>query len=113
MSPLSQRYFERIEAPVPGLLVLDQVSRPYFPTRGEDADEQEIEGGEEDEDIQAMRRHIDFLFKETARRKGLQMLLIEHAYFADDPRYVAATRERWTRASKKALIPLDWPVRGD
>jgi hypothetical protein len=60
-----------------------------------------------------MRRHIDFLFKETARRKGLQVLLIEHAYFADDPRYVAATRERWTRASKKALIPLDWPVRGE
>ena len=108
-----QRYFERIEAPVPGLLVLDQVSRPYFPARGEDTDEQEIEGGEEDEDIRAMRRHIDFLFTETARRKGLQVLLIEHAYFADDPRYVAATRERWTRASKKALIPLEWPMRGD
>ncbi len=39
-----------------------------------------------------MRRHIDFLFVETARRKGLQVLLIEHAYFADDPRYVAAER---------------------
>ena len=44
------------------------------------------------EHIQAMRRHIDFLFVETARRKGLQVLLIEHAYFADDPRYVAAER---------------------
>lgn len=108
-----QRYFEQIQAPVPGLLVLDQVSRPYFPARVEDADEQEIEGGEEDEDIQAMRRHINFLFAETARRKGLQVLLIEHAYFADDPRYVAATRERWTRASRNALIPFDWPVRAD
>jgi energy-coupling factor transporter ATP-binding protein EcfA2 len=108
-----QRYFENVEAPVPGILVLDQVSRPYFPTRGEDEDETEIVGKEEDEDIQAMRKHIDFLFRETARRSGLQVLLIEHAYFADDPRYVAATRERWTRASGRALIPLDWPTRSD
>jgi hypothetical protein len=108
-----QRYFETVNAPVPGLLVLDQISRPYFPTSGEDEDEAEISGGEEDEDVQAMRKHIDFLFAETARRKGLQVLLIEHAYFADDPRYVTATRERWTRASGQALIPLNWPTRGD
>lgn len=109
-----QRYFETVSAPVPGVLVLDQISRPYFPTKGEqDEDEAEIAGGEEDEDIQAMRRHVEFLFSETARRDGLQVLLIEHAYFADDPRYVAATRERWTRASGRALIPSDWPARVD
>jgi hypothetical protein len=108
-----QRYFETVMAPVPGLLVLDQISRPYFPTSGEDEDETEIAGREEDEDVQAMRKHIDCLFSESARRSGLQILLIEHAYFADDPRYVAATRERWTRASGRALIPLDWPTRDD
>ncbi|WP_029007243.1 DUF3732 domain-containing protein [Azospirillum halopraeferens] len=108
-----QRYFEAAKAPVPGLLVLDQISRPYFPASGEDEDEAEIKGREEDEDVQAMRKHIDFLFAETARRSGLQVLLIEHAYFADDRRYVAATRERWTRASGRALIPLDWPTRRD
>jgi hypothetical protein len=108
-----QRYFETVMAPVPGVLVLDQISRPYFPTSGEDEDETEIAGGEEDEDVQAMRRHIDFLFGESARRSGLQILLIEHAYFADDPRFVAATRERWTRASGRALIPSDWPTRDD
>src|SRR3546814_195857 len=102
-----------LKAPVPGLLVLDQISRPYFPTRGEDEDETEILGREEDEDVQAMRQHIDFLFAETAQRSGLQVLLIEHAYFGDDPRYVAATRERWTRSSGRALIPLDWPTRAD
>lgn len=108
-----QRYFESVIAPVPGVLVFDQISRPYFPTSGEDEDETEIAGREEDEDVQAMRKHIDFLFRETARRSGLQVLLIEHAYFADDPRYVAATLERWTRASGRALIPLDWPTRDD
>jgi hypothetical protein len=70
-------------------------------------------GREEDEDVLAMRKHIDFLFAETARRSGLQVLLIEHAYFADDPRYVTATRERWTRASGRGLIPMDWPTRAD
>ena len=108
-----QRYLELSRSPVPGLLVLDQVSRPYFPTSGEDDDEEEIEGREEDEDVQAMRKHIDFIFSETERQKGLQVLLIEHAYFADDPRYVEATRQRWTRASGEALIPLDWPTRDD
>lgn len=107
-----QRYFEQVKAPVPGLLVLDQVSRPYFPTSG-DEDEAEITGKAEDEDVRAMRQHIDFLFTETAKRAGLQVLLIEHAFFADDPRYVDATRERWTRASGRALIPLDWPTRAD
>lgn len=108
-----QRYFEVVNAPVPGVLILDQISRPYFPQSGEDEEEAEISGREEDEDVQAMRQHIDFLFAETARRKGLQVLLIEHAYFADDARYVGATRERWTRASGRALIPLDWPTRDD
>ena len=108
-----QRHLEAIKAPVPGVLVLDQVSRPYFPARNEEVDEREIAGGDEDEDVQAMRRHIDFLFAEIQRRTGLQVLLIEHAYFADDARYVSATRERWTRASGRALIPKDWPVRPD
>lgn len=107
------RYFELVNSPVPGILVLDQVSRPYFPAKGDDYDVSEIGSGAEDEDTQAMRQHIDFLFAETQRRSGLQVLLIEHAYFADDARYRAATRERWTKQSREALIPLDWPVRED
>lgn len=107
------RYFELVSSPVPGLLVLDQVSRPYFPAKGDDYDVNEIGGGAEDEDTQAMRQHIDFLFLETQRRSGLQVLLIEHAYFADDVRYREATRERWTRRSGEALIPFDWPMRKD
>lgn len=106
-----QRYFAEVDAPVPGVLVFDQISRPYFPAQSTDEDEKAISGGEEDEDIQAMRRHIDFLFKEVDRRNDLQVLLIEHAYFEDDARYVAATRERWTRSSGDALIPNDWPLR--
>lgn len=114
-----QHYLEKVRSPVPGVLIFDQISRPYFPSKGEERDELAIsaaggaDGVEEDEEIRAMRQHIDFLFAESDRRKQLQVILIEHAYFADDPRYVLATRERWTRASGKGLVPSDWPVRAD
>jgi hypothetical protein len=111
-----QHYLGEENSPVPGVLVFDQISRPYFPAKGEEPrDEKTIDATEddeeEDEDIRAMRRHVDFLFTETDRRTDLQVILIEHAYFADDPRYVKATRERWTRASGRGLVPSDWPIR--
>lgn len=102
-----QKYLGEIDAPVPGFLAFDQISRPYYPQRG---DESNIE---ENEEVSAMRRHLDFLFNRTAAQEGLQVLLIEHAYFGDDPRYVAATRKRWNRQSEDALIPHEWPKRAD
>jgi len=116
-----QHFLGEAGSPVPGVLVFDQISRPYFPAKEkEERDEKEIGGAQdadgakreaEDEDIIAMRRHVDFLFAETERRPDLQVILIEHAYFADDPRYVQATRERWTRASGRGLVPSNWPIR--
>ncbi len=103
-----QKYLGEINAPVPAFLAFDQISRPYYPQRGED----ESTIGE-NEEVLAMRRHLDFLFKETAAQKGLQVLLIEHAFFGDDNRYVAATRKRWHKLSEDALIPFDWPRRSD
>lgn len=127
-----QRHFEKERRPVPGVIVMDQLSRPYFPNQGEethDSDDDDVDDGEgldgsadderpdevsiesDDEDYLAMRQHIDFLFAEVAERRDLQVLLLEHAYFPHDPRYVAATKERWTRASGKGLIPRDWKRR--
>ena len=126
-----QRHFEKERRPVPGVIVLDQLSRPYFPNQSGDADEVEDDADEDvteieadvdedrpdeisisnDEDYVAMRQHIDFLFKEVEARSGLQVLLLEHAYFSSDPCYVAATKERWTKASGKGLIPRDWKLR--
>ncbi|WP_235679033.1 DUF3732 domain-containing protein [Pseudomonas amygdali] len=103
-----QKYLGEINAPVPAFLAFDQISRPYYPQLGED----ESTIGE-NEEVSAMRRHIDFLFKETAAQEGLQVLLIEHAFFGEDPRYVAATRKRWNKLSEDALIPRDWPKRPD
>ena len=123
-----QRHFEKERRPIPGVVVLDQLSRPYFPNQGgdmHDADDEdddvvesagadrpdEVSIESDDEDYLAMRQHIDFLFKEVAARNDLQVLLLEHAYFPHDQRYVAATKERWTRASGKGLIPRDWKRR--
>lgn len=124
-----QRHFERERRPVPGVIVLDQLSRPYFPNQNRDADEDESDEDaaenessvdedrpdeisiSNDEDYMAMRQHIDFLFKEVEARSGLQVLLLEHAYFSSDPRYVSATKERWTKASGRGLIPRDWKLR--
>lgn len=103
-----QKYLGQVNAPVPAFLAFDQISRPYYPQRGED----ESDIGE-NEEVSAMRKHLDFLFTATAEQKGLQVLLIEHAFFGDDERYVAATRKRWNKISGDALIPFDWPKRGD
>ena len=103
-----QQHFEAIRSPVPGLLVIDQISRPYYPEGG---DEKSLEDMEADSDRKAMRKIAGFLFDETARRPGLQVVLIEHAYISDDSRYVDATRERWNEESGEKLIPVDWPER--
>ena len=129
-----QRHFEKERRPVPGVIVMDQLSRPYFPNQREemhDSDDEdnsdgdgeeldvsadddrpdEVSIGSDDDDYLAMRQHINFLFEEVAARSDLQVLLLEHAYFPHDQRYVAATKERWTRASGKGLIPRNWKRR--
>lgn len=129
-----QRYFEKECRPVPGVIVMDQLSRPYFPNQmgnmhdtddddddDDDSEETDVSANDDrpdevsiesdDEDYLAMRQHIDFLFKEVAARNDLQVLLLEHAYFPNDQRYVAATKERWTRISGQGLIPRDWKRR--
>ena len=105
------KYFETQKTSVPGVLFLDQISRPYFPSTLKD--ENVILGSDNDEDINALEKHIEFIFNETAKIKGLQVILLEHAYFSKDKKYVDATKERWGRGSHRALIPLDWAVRKD
>jgi hypothetical protein len=103
-----QKHLESVGAPVPGLIVIDQISRPYYPEGG---DERTLEEMPKDSDRAAMRKIVRFLFDETARRSGLQIILIEHAYIGDDPEYIGAIRGRWTPHTKEKLIPPDWPAR--
>lgn len=97
------RFFKRRKVPVPGLLLLDQISRPYYPP--DETDEVTIEGAE---DAIALRRYFAAL-QDESDREGLQIIVLEHAYLAADPRFVDSVVERWSKAGTK-LIPSDWPA---
>lgn len=80
------KHFEQVSSPVPGLLIIDQISRPYYPKDEKGDDEVGLEDMAADEDRRAMKQIVDFIFTETARANGLQVLLIEHAYLENDAR---------------------------
>jgi hypothetical protein len=107
------KHFEQVSSPVPGLIIIDQISRPYYPKDENADDEVSLEDMAADEDRRAMEQIVDFIFTETARATGLQVLLIEHAFLENDARYVDATIERWTRQNGAKLIPEGWPQRTD
>ena len=98
-----QRYFKIHNRPVPGFIVFDQLSRPFYPpdkmpnviTTRSDAERGEL------------REYFDVLFKEVESQGDLQIIVLEHAYFADDQRFIKAVGNRYLETEK--LIPGDWP----
>ena len=106
-----QQYFGECSRPVPGVLLFDQPSRPFYDPDVEheevviSADEAVISAEEEEERTQ-LKRYFDFLFDEVRRQSGIQVIVLEHAFFKDDARFVDATHERWNR--EKGLVPNDW-----
>ncbi|HZH14212.1 MAG TPA: DUF3732 domain-containing protein [Archangium sp.] len=100
------RLFTERNRPVPGFLLFDQLSRPYYPPDPHQPKSEEVvRSGQPD--VVSLKKYFDTLFDEVGRGESLQMLILEHAYFSDDARYVGATRERWIGGH--ALIPQDWP----
>ncbi|MBI1321653.1 DUF3732 domain-containing protein [bacterium] len=96
------RVFADGQRPVPGVIVFDQLSRPFFPA---DAFQGEVEVRGDDRDD--LKRYFDVIFDEVEQQKSLQVIVLEHALFADAPRYVKAVKKRWTLENR--LIPPDWP----
>ena len=97
------RHFAANKSPVPGVIVFDQISRPYYPPE-ENPEEVNVPLSE---DTKAVYQYFKFLFKEVTRQKGLQFIVIEHAYLANDEDYKKAIVSRWSEEEK--LIPTDWP----
>lgn len=98
------RYFKTHTRPVPGFIVFDQLSRPFYPPDrmpGVITTRSDAERGE-------LRRYFDVLFKEVESQGDLQIIVLEHAYFADDERFVKAVGDRYLETEK--LIPADWPL---
>ncbi len=100
------KHFGLISKPVPGFIILDQLSRPYYPADpGKPQKEIVLKKSKE---VTNLQRYFDFLYR-FAKENSLQFLVLEHAYFSDDKHYMAATIERWTDG--KALVPDDWEIR--
>ena len=97
------RHFAANKSPVPGVIVFDQISRPYYPPE-ENPDEVDVELND---DTRAVYQYFEFLFNEVKRQKGLQFIVIEHAYLASNEDYKNAIVRRWNDQHK--LIPADWP----
>jgi predicted nucleic acid-binding Zn-ribbon protein len=98
-----QRYFKIHSRPVPGFVVFDQLSRPFYPPDrmpGVVTTRSDAERGE-------LRKYFDALFREVETQGDLQIIVLEHAYFADDERFVTAVGNRYLETEK--LIPADWP----
>lgn len=96
------KFFEIKQSPIPGVIILDQVSRPYYP---KDTKEQDII----DEDREALDKHFNFIFNEVEKQSGLQVIILEHAYLHKNDRYTKATKYKWPRDGQERLIPIDWP----
>lgn len=113
------RHFAQLGRPVPGVLLFDQLSRPYFP-QDQSADMAAESGAAEEaviteqggpigsNDRTHLKNYFDVLFDEVQRGESLQVIVLEHAYFADDPRFARATKQRWIGPEAR-LVPLDWP----
>lgn len=100
------RHFAELNRPVPGVLLFDQLSRPYFPS---DDEPEIIEIGEErDNDTSALLKYFNLLFEEVNRGESLQIIVIEHAYFNNHPEYKKAVKKRWKKGID-GLIPIGWP----
>lgn len=96
------RTFAEGNRPVPGVVVFDQISRPFYAP--------ESNPGEvllQSADRQDLLKYFNVLFDEVESQGSLQVIVLEHAYFADDATYKQAVLKRWGNAEK--LIPAGWP----
>ena len=100
-----QKYLGENSCPVPGLLILDQVSRPYY-SNDRDTDIIEVV---DDDDKNALEKHFNFIFDQVESQKGLQVIVLEHAFLSYNKKYKDAVKYRWTRMSNEKLIPSNWP----
>jgi hypothetical protein len=103
-----QEFFSINKRAIPGVLLLDQVSRPYY---SNEADDDEIEiTDENDDDKKALRKHFDFIFDQVEKNEGLQVIILEHAYLGSSTRFKNAVKYRWPKNCPEKLIPSDWPI---
>lgn len=99
-----QRHLTKANRPVPATLIIDQISRPYYPEKKE---ELTLSAGADND---AIERCFRFIFNEVKQNEDLQVIILEHAYLEDMKEFKDATKYRWNKATGEKLIPDDWPT---
>lgn len=103
-------YASENNVPIPRFLILDQPTQVYFPSQ---TAYESIAGDvklmqKSDADLVAAKRLFEVLLEFTKTlAPGFQIIVTEHANFADDWFQKALVEEPWT--DPPALVPKDWP----
>jgi hypothetical protein len=96
--------------PIPRFLMLDQPTQVYFPSQ---AIYEAVAGDSErvrrvDADLEAAKKLFETLLNYTkVLVPGFQLIVTEHANFADDWFQSALVEAPWM--NPPALVPQDWP----
>lgn len=104
-------YASKNGVPIPRFLMLDQPTQVYFPTQmayeAAAGDIQRVQQTK-DADLVAARRLFEILLDYTKTVvPGFQLIVTEHANFADEWFQDALAEEPWM--NPPALVPHDWP----
>lgn len=104
-------YASKNGVPIPRFLMLDQPTQVYFPTQiAYEAAAGDIKRVQQtkDADLVAARRLFEILLDYTKTVvPGFQLIVTEHANFADEWFQHALVEEPWM--NPPALVPYDWP----
>ncbi|MEN9902220.1 MAG: hypothetical protein RL651_884 [Pseudomonadota bacterium] len=104
------RYASENHVPIPRFLILDQPTQVYFPSQ---AIYESVAGDSEqvkrvDADLEAAKQLFETLLSYTrVLVPGFQLIVTEHANFADSWFQDALVEEPWM--NPPALVPQDWP----
>lgn len=111
-----QKLFAERHRPVLRFIVLDQVTRPYFPDTdykqvvdltSADAESKPVQEPKLSDERAKVRKIFDKLFKEAALPNAPQIIICEKATFRDNPVYTDAIMAVWM--TPNGLVPRDWP----
>ena len=100
--------------PVPGFIILDQPSQPFFPSKDEykkfEEKFQKLDSDLEDSDLQIVRDMFQVFFEYSEDLKGkFQIIVLEHANYQDEQFKQALVEEKWgIKDDKLSLIPKSW-----
>lgn len=96
-----QKWFRKMNRPVPKFIFMDQPSQVWFPTE----DDLIRKSKSKSNDLDKARELYDWIFEKSSTIKDLQLIIVDHVKFSDDgfKKYI---KEEWRDGN--ALVPRSW-----